>query len=93
MMLTLSNVKFDGRTGAILKYVPNYSNIIIPDNFWGAPVLLVRMHFLIKRVTIPESVTTIGSYAFADNELRTVSVLQSLKPIDYYIFANNNLKM
>ncbi|MUK94769.1 leucine-rich repeat protein, partial [Aliivibrio fischeri] len=66
--LTLNDVNFDKITGVIKDYTSKYKDIIIPDNLDGVPVTSIGDSAFrdnaLTNVTIPNSVTEIGMYAF-----------------------------
>lgn len=103
--LTLDDVKFDVSTGTIEKYTSDYKNIVIPDHFDGTPVtsigssafitefynVLMDNTYGLTSVTIPNSVTYIGNYAFQFNLLTSVIIPESVTYIGSNAFANNAL--
>ncbi len=45
----------------------------------------------LTNITIPNSVTSIGDYAFAANDITNVTIPNSVTSIGYDAFAENNL--
>ncbi len=98
--LTLSDVKFDRQTGTIVKYIANYTDIIIPDSFDGVTVKVigdtafrgdasVYVGNKLTRVIFPDSLEYIGYAAFSDNELVELTIPASVTGIGEFAFFNN----
>jgi hypothetical protein len=92
----------DGGKGVeITRYLGSKWEINIPPQIQGIPVTHIGgptyYHpgsFAAKNllsVTIPNSVTTIGDYAFYDNQLTSVTIPNSVTSIGTCAFANNQL--
>ena len=78
--LALADVQFDKETGAIIDYIPKYKDIIIPDNFEGAPVTTIGLKAFYKNgltsVVIPESVLLFGKYTFQSLSHEPVKIIR-----------------
>ncbi len=79
--------------GAITKYIGNERVVDIPPTIGGKTVKSIGNNAFEKTsvsiVTIPDSVTSIGSKAFLDcNELRSVSMPSNISDIASYTFSN-----
>lgn len=94
--LTLDDVIFHTKTGTLLKYTANYTDIIIPDTLAGQPVRIIGESAFcecqLTRVIIPDSVVEIGARAFELNcDLAEVKLSNSFETIDYSAFNFNAL--
>jgi len=88
------NFSFDVATGAIWGYSGPLHNMVIPSQINGVNV--TRIHEsafenlgLTGSVTIPNTVTFIGTRAFRGNSISTVTIPASVTNIGNYAFANN----
>jgi hypothetical protein len=87
--LTANDVTFSN--GEITSYLNTVGkDIIIPDNFGGAPVISLGYQSFtwgaLTAVTIPNSVTTIRDEAFAYNRLTSIIIPNSVTTIGEYSF-------
>ncbi|MEY9978262.1 leucine-rich repeat protein [Lysinibacillus sp. RC79] len=84
-----------GNGVAIIGYQGDKSDIVIPSEFNGKPVIEIGYRaFANKRLTgvsIPSSVTTIGEGAFAQNQLTSVEIPSSVSTIGDRAFSDNQL--
>ncbi|GHV12259.1 hypothetical protein FACS189491_04920 [Spirochaetia bacterium] len=83
-------------TVTITKYEGWDSTVTIPATIGGKAVTAIGERAFAKQenlssVTIPDSVTTIGAYAFAYNKLTTVTFGKRLESIGEWAFYNNSL--
>ncbi|MFP3091277.1 leucine-rich repeat domain-containing protein [Treponema sp. TIM-1] len=97
----------DGKTLTISKYKGSFTNIIIPAKLYGLPVTVIGEGAFkgkgLTNVIIPEGVITIASgsmgssrgwiysEAFADNELTSVTIPNSVTRIGDLAFYENKL--
>jgi len=92
--LTANDVTFSN--GEITSYLNTVGkDIIIPDNFGGAPVISLGYQSFtwgaLTAVTIPNSVTTIRDEAFAYNRLTSIIIPNSITTIEAGAFYDNHL--
>lgn len=76
--------------------------IIIPDNFGGENVVSIgkeafyesstNTNYLLVNVTFPNTIETIGYYAFRNNELLEVEIPKSVQVIDSHAFDQNEIR-
>ena len=90
-----SDFEFDELTGTIIRYKGEDSNVEIPSEIEGVPVTTIgdrafRGRTRMTNITIPDSVTTIGEYAFLScTNLETIiNFSASNQTIDPFSFAN-----
>ncbi|WP_434998161.1 leucine-rich repeat protein [Vibrio scophthalmi] len=95
--LTLNDVKFDKDTGAIEEYSADYKQIVIPDNFEGTPVRLIKSSAFenksLSSVSLPESLTFIDYRSFKGNAFTTITFPQSKISISYHAFDDGVVKV
>lgn len=95
--LTLDDVTFDKGTGAIEGYNADYKQIVIPDNFDGAPVRLIKSSAFENKslisVSLPESLTFIDYRSFKGNAFTTITFPQSKISISYHAFDDGVVKV
>ncbi len=89
-----NDFQFDHFTGEL--YGGSSRVTSIPATIWGVPVTSIRSRAFenkgLTSITIPHSVKSIGSYAFANNKLISVFIPgSSVTSIGDYAFANNKL--
>jgi hypothetical protein len=79
----------------IYAYSGNGGNVIIPETINGKPITKIGHRMFessqLTSITIPNSVTSIESYAFLNNQLTSVTIPNSITYIDYGVFQNNQL--
>jgi hypothetical protein len=83
----------------IVNYIGNKDDVVIPKEIKGYPVVKIadkafydKFHEAkLNSVIIPNSVKTIGDYAFSGNELTNVVIPNSVKTISDSIFNYNKL--
>lgn len=88
----MEKFEFDKSTGIITKYIGEETNVTIPSEIDGFPVISIgHRTFMfcksIKSISIPDSVTSIGESAFAFCEsLKSVSLPGSvdIEPIAFW---------
>lgn len=79
---------------SIKEYKGSSENVVIPDNFDGFPVVSIGQNAFLNKhsvvsVTIPDSVTYIGSNAFDScSKLKSVVIGKSVVTISGYAFYN-----
>lgn len=82
--------EFDSFTGTITEYLGNETNVVVPYEIDGIKVLHIGeqlfWHKDIGDVIIPNTVTSIGSYAFAGCTFRNFIIPNSITYIDAYAF-------
>jgi len=101
---TSGNFVYDSTdtTVTIVDYTGNGGAVEIPSTINGKSVTAIGECAFCDRqfphtgkgltsVTIPDSVTTIGYYAFYDNQLTSVTIPASVTTIGYYAFSYNQL--
>ena len=81
----------------ITKYLGNDATVTIPDTIAGCPVTVIsdRVFYqnqTITQITLPESLTKIGSYAFAESGLTSVVIPKNITRVDDYAFQASQLK-
>ncbi|MGE7945808.1 InlB B-repeat-containing protein [Lysinibacillus sp. NPDC093688] len=80
---------------AIKEYKGDSTNIIIPSEIKGKPVVEIRDYaFLDKKLTsveIPSSVRAIGEAAFAKNQLTSIKIPSTITTFGAFVFAANQL--
>ncbi|MFB7157805.1 InlB B-repeat-containing protein [Lysinibacillus sp. NPDC056232] len=84
-----------GNGVAIIGYRGNKSEIVIPSEINGKPVIEIGYRAFANKsftsVSIPSSVTTIGEGAFAQNQLTSVEIPLSVTTIGDRAFSDNQL--
>lgn len=87
----------DGKTFAVAG-IGNCTdeNIVVPENFCGYHVTSVMQGAFrgctgVKSITLPQTVTVIGEYAFADSWFQSVTLPKELLKIGEYAFSDSNL--
>jgi len=93
------NFVFNPATGTITGYSgPRAGHLTIPASFGGIPVTAIGASVFagpllggFTGVTIPDSVTSIGDFAFTSNELTSVTIPNSVTTIGNNAFSNNQL--
>ena len=84
-------------TVTITRYIGTDTVVNIPETIEGMPVVeLGRVSFWgydikLKSVNIPNTVETIGQYAFSENELTYINIPNSVTDIEMAAFNNNQL--
>lgn len=72
----------------LVAYRGDKENITLPDSINGSTYSILRFRGGVH-VTIPESITQIGDYAFAGNStIRSITIPESVKLIGTYAFRN-----
>lgn len=90
----------NNKTISIVQYKGNTENLIIPHyrkigsvcyKITGISANAFNGNTSVKQVTIPDSVTSIGAWAFGHSALTSVDIPASVKSIGYYAFAHTFL--
>ncbi len=82
----------DGTAVEITGYGGTADKATVPDKLGGLPVVSVAAevfsgHLELKTVTLPDSVRSIGDYAFADCALTAITLPTALKTLGNYVFS------
>ncbi|MBR4459048.1 MAG: leucine-rich repeat domain-containing protein [Clostridia bacterium] len=63
-------------------------NIVIPDSVKSIGSYAFLSCYCLKSITIPNGVTSIGAYAFCASGLRSITIPDSVKKMDYSVFRD-----
>ena len=92
-----SDFEFDGDTGTITKYIGSETEVVIPSEINGVKVTSIGdwtfgySNNLMRSITIPNSVTSIGNYAFAGcSSLTSITISNSVTSIGGHSFSSVN---
>ena len=83
----------DGKSITITKYIGNNTEIIIPKEFCGCPVVAIGRYAFqdcrnVISITVPEGVTSIGWYVFERcSSLTSINIPKSVTNVGSYTFS------
>jgi hypothetical protein len=85
----------NGTAYSVIDYTGPGGDVIIPAEYMGLPITEIGdeafYYSYLTSVEIPDSVTNIGSWVFAGNQLESVTIPSSVTDIGNEAFYNNNL--
>ena len=84
----------DGCGGAVYNSDDNdYKTLLLSNNLYNPKVVPLSSRYVLKSISLPNTIEYIDELAFADNELTSIdlSKLTKLKEIGVSAFANNQL--
>ncbi len=68
------------------------ANVVIPDTYTSIEDLAFFSKFALDTIEIPESIVTIGDYAFKGNNLTRITIPEGVKSIGQMAFSANKLE-
>lgn len=83
-----SDSDFDIRNGTLVKYLGTESDVVIPDGVTFIDYGAFGQRADIRSITMPNSVTTIGMFAFASCGIETIKLSDNLVKIWSSAFTN-----